>query len=50
MDIDKLLKKVMSDAEIKGIPLVNVFKVIKSVLDAIGSGECFYSEECKWDM
>lgn len=50
MDIDKLLEKVTSDEEIRGIPLIVIFKVIYSVLEAIGSGECFYSEVCKWDM
>lgn len=45
MDIDKLYKKVLSDQKIKGIPQIVVFKVLFSVLEAIGSGECFYEVE-----
>jgi len=45
MDIDKLLEKVTSDEGIKGIPLIDIFRVIYSVLEAIGSGECFYEDE-----
>lgn len=49
MDLDKLLKKVMSDEGLKGIPQIVVFKVLFSVLEAIGSGECFYEVET-WVM
>lgn len=45
MDIKKLCKKIMNSDEIKGIPLVYVFVVMTCVLDAISSGECFYSTE-----
>ena len=45
MDIKKLIKKVMNSDEVKGIPLIYIFTIIKCVLDAISSGECFYEVE-----
>lgn len=45
MDVNKLLKKVMESEDVKGIPTVFVFTVIKCVIDAISSGECFYDTE-----
>ena len=45
MDIDKLLKKVLDNEDIKGIPVLHVIMVLNCVLDAIGSGECFYITE-----
>lgn len=45
MDIKKLCKKVLNSDEIKGIPLIFVFTIVKCVLDAISSGECFYETE-----
>jgi len=51
MDIDKLYKRVMSDTKLKNIPQIFVFKVLFSVLEAIGSGECFVETEVEaWDM
>lgn len=45
MDVNKLFEKVMSDHEISKIPILYVFIVMNCVLDAIGSGECFYETE-----
>lgn len=45
MDVNKLFHKVIEDEEIKGIPLLYVFAVINSVIEAINSGECFYQTE-----
>ena len=45
MDIWKLCEKVMSYDEVKNIPDIVVFTVIFCVLDATGSGECFYKNE-----
>lgn len=45
MDLDKLCKKVMESDDVKNIPIVYVFMVIKCVIDVIGSGECFYNTE-----
>ena len=44
MDILKLCEKVMTYDDIKGIPDIVVFTVIFCVIDAIGSGECFYKD------
>ena len=45
MDVNKLFEKVMSNKEIAKVPLIYVFLVLNSVLDAISSGECFYETE-----
>jgi len=45
MDIKKLIKKVTENEEVRGIPLIYIFTVVKCVLDAISSGECFYEVE-----
>jgi len=45
MDIKKLCEKVLENKEIKGIPIVYVYLVITSVIEAIGTGECFYEVE-----
>lgn len=45
MDIIKLFEMVLDNDEIKDIPLVYVFEVVCCVVDAIGSGECFYKTE-----
>lgn len=45
MDIKKLFEKVMSNEEMKGIPLIYVYLVFNAVIDAINSGECFYINE-----
>lgn len=45
MDIFKICNKVMAHEDVQGIPFIYVFKVIRCVIDAISSGECFYDEE-----
>ena len=45
MDILKLFRSVMESEETKGIPLIYVFLVFNSVIEAINSGECFYPTE-----
>ena len=45
MDIIKLFEKVLEDEDVKDIPLLYVFVVVCSVVDAIGSGECFYQTD-----
>ena len=45
MDIDKLFHKVISSEEISNVPLLFIIIVFNTVLDAIGSGECFYKTE-----
>lgn len=42
MDIKKLFEKVMSNEDMKGIPVVFIYLVFNAVIDAINSGECFY--------
>lgn len=45
MDVLKLLKKVLASEEVKNIPLIYIYTVITCVIEAIGSGECFYETE-----
>lgn len=45
MDVYKLFDIVMSSQEISDVPITYVFMVLNCVLDAIGSGECFYETE-----
>lgn len=45
MDIVKLCEKVLEDEEIRNIPLVYVYAVVYSVINAISSGECFIDTE-----
>ena len=45
MDIKVLFKKVIENEEVKGIPLEYVIIILGVVIDAIGSGECFYDTE-----
>lgn len=45
MDVLKLCKKVLENEDVKGIPLLYVLIVVGSVIEAIGSGECFYNTE-----
>ena len=44
MDIFKICNKVMENEEIQSIPFIYVMKVIRCVIEAISSGECFYDE------
>lgn len=45
MDVLKLMKKVLESDEVKNIPLVYIYTVITCVIEAIGSGDCFYETE-----
>lgn len=45
MDLNKLFNKVMSEKDIAQVPILYVFIVLKCVIDAISSGECFYETE-----
>ena len=45
MDLLKLCEKVMSYDEIKDIPVFYIYTIICCVIEAIGSGECFYETE-----
>lgn len=45
MDIMKLCEMVLNSEEIKDIPIIFVYLVINSVIEAINSGECFYPTE-----
>lgn len=45
MDLKKLCDKVLENEDVQDIPLIFVFTVINSVIDAISSGECFLSTE-----
>ena len=45
MDVIKLFEKVLEDEEVQGIPLLYVLTVVCSVVDAIGTGECFYNTD-----
>lgn len=45
MDIIKLFKKVMTYEEMKDIPIGHIYIVIRCVIEAIGTGECFYETE-----
>lgn len=42
MDILKLCEKVIADAEVQGIPIIYVYLILNSIIEAIHSGECFY--------
>ena len=46
MDLKKLCDKVLENEDVQGIPLIFVFAVMNSVIEAISSGECFYKTEC----
>ena len=45
MDIIKLCKKVLENEDVQHIPIVHIYTVIVCVIEAIGSGECFYDTE-----
>ena len=45
MDIKKLYEKVINSEEVHGIPLVHILTILNVVLDIIGEGECFYSND-----
>ena len=45
MDLQKLCDKVFENEDVQDIPLIFVFVVMNSVIEAISSGECFLSTE-----
>ena len=45
MDIRKLYEMVIQSDEVHGIPLLHILAVLNAVLEAIESGECFYTNE-----
>ena len=45
MDILKLCEKVLNSEEMKDVPVIYIYLVMVCVIEAINSGECFYSNE-----
>lgn len=45
MDLEKLYQKVLNSDDVKEIPIIYVYKIIFTIIDAISSGECFYENE-----
>lgn len=45
MDIKKLYEKVIHSEEVHGIPLIHILTVLNVVMDILGDGECFYTNE-----
>jgi len=45
MDLKKLYEKVIQNTELHDIPLVHILAVLNAVIDAIGDGDCFYTNE-----
>lgn len=45
MDLKKLCDKVLENEDVQGIPLIFVFMIMNSIIEAISSGECFLSTE-----
>ena len=45
MDIKKLYEIVIKNEDVHGIPMIHILTVLNAVLDAIGTGECFYETE-----
>lgn len=45
MDIKKLYEKVIQSDEVHGIPLIHILAVLNCVMEIIGEGECFYTNE-----
>lgn len=45
MDIKKLYEKVIQSEDVHGIPIVHILSVLNAVLEAIGTGDCFYETE-----
>ena len=42
MDIDKLFKKVISNEDVKNVPILFIILVFNCVLEEISTGDCFY--------
>ena len=45
MDIKKLYEIVIKNEDVHDIPMIHILTVLNAVLDAIGTGECFYETE-----
>lgn len=45
MDVISLFEKVLEDEEVKDIPIMYVFTIVCSVVEAISTGECFYNTD-----
>ena len=45
MDIDKLFKNVVTNDDVKDVPIIFIITVFNCVLDEISTGECFYTTE-----
>lgn len=45
MDVLKLCKKVLESEEVKDIPVIYVYIIVTTVIEAISSGECFLQTE-----
>lgn len=45
MDIDKLFKNVISNDDVKNVPIIFIITVFNCVLEEISTGECFYQTE-----
>lgn len=45
MDVNKLFNTVILNEEIKDVPILYIIMVFNCVIEAIGSGECFYKTE-----
>ncbi len=45
MDVLKLCEKVLESEDVKDIPLVYVYIIVTTVIEAISSGECFLQTE-----
>ena len=45
MDIKKLYEKVIHHDEVHDIPLVHILTILNVVMEVIGEGECFYTNE-----
>lgn len=45
MDVLKLIDKVLQSEDVQDIPILYVYIVVACVIEAIGTGECFYPVE-----
>ena len=45
MDILKLFEKVLQSDEVQEIPVIYICIVFNAIIEAINSGECFYTTE-----
>lgn len=45
MDMKKFYKRLLNDETIADIPINFVFRIVLSVFEIIGSGECYYKDD-----